>query len=591
MRRRLALLFVPLALTGVVLAGCTAVTTSATEASTEDSMVIETTVTVDSDLAAAAVLAANEDYTTVGDDEWDAASAVDITLSGTTVGDDEWDAASAVDITLSGSSASSSSDAVTIDGSTVTITAAGVYRLSGDLAGSVVVAAPEDALVVLILDGASIENSAGAAIDVQTADDVAIYLESGTTNAVSDASSYADDAEANAAIYAAADLTLSGSGTLSVTGNGNDGIASSDDLVILSGTITVDASDDGLRGKDALAIEGGTVSVTAGGDGLKSDQDDDATRGYVVVTGGTVEVTAGDDGIAAATDAVVTGGTVTIEAGDGSDATLSADAAAKGISAGVVAALDGGEVTISAADDAVHSDGSIGIGGAALVLSAGDDGIHAEQTVEIRSGEVAITASYEGIEGADIAISGGTVDVTSSDDGLNAASGTSSGGMGGGMQNSGETLAISGGTLTVDADGDGLDSNGTLLISGGQTVVFGPTNSGNGALDSNGGIEVTGGTVLALGSSGMAETPETSSSQAWVAASLSGSAGTIVTITDASGTVLAEATSPKQFETVVFSSADVASGATYTFSAGGTSVSAQTGTALSGGMGGGGRRP
>ena len=166
-------------MTGVVLAGCTAVTTSTAESTTADTAVIETTVTVDSDLAAEAVLAANEDYATVNDDEWDAASAVDVTLSG--------------------SSESSSSDAVAIDGSTVTITAAGVYRLSGDLAGSVIVAAPDDALVVLILDGATIENTSGAAIDVQTADDVAIYLESGTTNAVSDASSYADEAEANAA--------------------------------------------------------------------------------------------------------------------------------------------------------------------------------------------------------------------------------------------------------------------------------------------------------------------------------------------------------------------------------------------------------
>ena len=85
----------------------------------------------------------------------------------------------------------------------------------------------------------------------------------------------------------------------------------------------------------------------------------------------------------------------------------------------------------------------------------------------------------------------------------------------------------------------------------------------------------------------MAETPDSTSSQSWVAASVSGSAGTTVTITDSSGTVLAEVTSPKQFETVVFSSADVASGATYTISTGSTTVSAQTGTALSGGMGGG----
>ncbi len=107
-------------MTGVVLAGCTAVTTSTAESTTADTAVIETTVTVDSDLAAEAVLAANEDYATVNDDEWDAASAVDVTLSG--------------------SSESSSSDAVAIDGSTVTITAPGDFpyaRLTYPLPASI----------------------------------------------------------------------------------------------------------------------------------------------------------------------------------------------------------------------------------------------------------------------------------------------------------------------------------------------------------------------------------------------------------------------------------------------------------------------
>mgnify|MGYP000104835938 CR=1 FL=1 len=130
-------------------------------------------------------------------------------------------------------------------------------------------------------------NDAGPAISVTSADDAAIYLAEGSTNSVSDASGYADDADANAAIWSDADLTLGGTGSLSVAGNGNDGITSKDDLVVLSGTITVDAADDALVGKDALVIEGGTLKLTAGGDALKSDKDDDETKGWVWVKGGT----------------------------------------------------------------------------------------------------------------------------------------------------------------------------------------------------------------------------------------------------------------------------------------------------------------
>ena len=84
----------------------------------------------------------------------------------TVVRDDEWSAADAVDIELTGDSATTVADGVEVDGSTVTITSAGVFRLSGSLDGSVVVAAAEDAQVVLILDDVDIDNPTGAAIEV-----------------------------------------------------------------------------------------------------------------------------------------------------------------------------------------------------------------------------------------------------------------------------------------------------------------------------------------------------------------------------------------------------------------------------------------
>jgi hypothetical protein len=148
--------------------------------------------------------------------------------------------------------------------------------------------------------------------------------------------------------------------------------------------------------------------------------------------------------------------------------------------------------------------------------------------------------------------------------------------------------------VTVDAGGDGLDSNGSMTISGGAVTVSGPTNDGNGALDVNGTFAVTGGTVLAVGSAGMAVSPGDGSTQAWISALASGNAGDTVEIVDSSGTVVASFTADKTFGSVVFTSADLVDGATYTVTVNGSTAATVTeGTATAGGMGGpgGGQRP
>jgi hypothetical protein len=141
-------LITSLALAGALLVGCTAVaeTSAGGDSGAASAQLSAVSTAFTGDLSPDEVLAANADYTTVNTDEWSEAEAVDIALSGSSA-------------TVSGSGSS----AVTVDGSTVTIAEAGVYRLSGELEGQVVVAAPDDALVVLILDGADISSSTGAA--------------------------------------------------------------------------------------------------------------------------------------------------------------------------------------------------------------------------------------------------------------------------------------------------------------------------------------------------------------------------------------------------------------------------------------------
>lgn len=494
-----------------------------------------------------------------------------------------WSASDEQTITLSGSSASSSSNDVEITGDTITITAAGTYRISGTFSGQIVVDAPGDDIVRLVLDGASISSTSSAAIAIMQAHKTLIYTEAGTTNSVSDASSYATDAEINAAIWSSDDLTIGGEGTLTVTGNGNDGIASKDGLVISGGTLNVTAKDDGVRGKDYTVISGGTLSISSGGDGVKATNTTDTGKGYIAVTGGTLTVTAGGDGLSAASYLVATGGSGTITTGGGAASGKNDSISQKGLKAGQMIVADGEQFSINSADDAVHSKALAHLASGTLTVATADDALHATTSILISGGSFTATEAYEGIEGKTIEISGGTNSVTTSDDGINGTEGTVAGGD---MNNESDVMVtISGGTTTVDAGGDGLDSNGSAQMSGGSLTISGSTANDNAAIDFNGTFLISGGTLVATGMSGMAQSPGADSSQTFVAITLSKTyaAGSTIELTDSSGNVVTTVTLLKAANSLVYSSSGLTAGASY--SAGGGTATA--GTAFTESMGGG----
>lgn len=514
----------------------------------------------------------------------------------------DWDAATAVEVVLD--QVDDSVSGVTSQDGTVTITEAGTYRLTGTLTDGQVVVDVAEGDVVLLLDGVDITSSTSAALYIASGD-TTIVLADGSTNTLTDAEEYvypdADTDEPKAALYAADDLTITGTGELSVHGTYNDGISTKDGLVIAGGTIVVDAVDDGIRGKDYLVVTGGDITVTSGGDALKSDNEDDASLGYVLLSGGALDLTAGDDGVQAQTDAIVDGATVTVTAAGGAGATVADDASAKGIKGTVLTVVASGSVTVDAADDGLHSDGDVLVLGGSVTVAAGDDGVHADLAAVVSDGELTVTSSTEGLEGTTITIEGGSVDLTASDDAINAA-----GDAGDPM------LTIAGGTVVLDAGGDGFDSNGDALISGGTVVVHGPQNSGNGAIDVDRTFDVSGGTLIAVGAEGMAQTPAESSQQSWIAATFSTLAeGELLQITDTDGTVLASLTTRGGVSSVVFSSPEVDDDGTYTIWTGGTQTGSEAGglstdgdvseatelttagtrTAVAGGMPGGGQAP
>ena len=80
---------------------------------------------------------------------------------------------------------------VSIDGQTLTIKNEGTYVLSGKLAnGSVIIDAPNDAKIQLVLGGVEIYSADFAAIYVKQADKVFITLDAGTENILSNGGSF-----------------------------------------------------------------------------------------------------------------------------------------------------------------------------------------------------------------------------------------------------------------------------------------------------------------------------------------------------------------------------------------------------------------
>lgn len=271
----------------------------------------------------------------------------------------------------------------------------------------------------------------------------------------------------------------------------------------------------------------------------------------------------------------------------------------KGLKAGQLIEITHGKVTIDAYEDAIHSDGSVRILGGEMNILSGDDGIHGETDLTIEDGIVHITKSYEGIEAEEITINGGKIYVTSSDDGINVSveaeeetssitdstqktqveeatneqiSSMPNKEMPGGMQMgspfgvSGDgKLNINGGYIVVDAQGDGIDINGTATMTGGTTIVYGPTNNGNAALDYDLAFDVSGGLLVAVGSSGMAQGIADTSKQYAVQMTYDTQqeAGTLVSLVDKNQEALLTLAPTKAFQWVMISSPEIKANETY----------------------------
>lgn len=515
-----------------------------------------------------------------------------------------WDTSSETAIDLSNPTAT---DGVTIEDGTLTITKAGTYKLSGEYQGQIKVETADSDAVRLVFDNANITNSSGAALNVVNADEVILYSASGTTNTISDGADYTATGEddPDAVVYSKADLTIAGEGTLKVNGNHEDGIHTSDGLVIASGTLEVNAANTGIKGKDYVDILGGTINVTAQQDGIKSTNDTDEGQGWTRLSNGTVTVNAGDDGFKASRVVEISGGSLTVEQSD------------EGIEAQYIN-VSGGNVNVTSADDGMNASlktsNSESTDSSANTSDTANQQQNNQQQGSLPGGQQSGTSNQQQQgTGQPPAMSGTSQDGTSQNgasgtaqqqnntqnqgnqnmgqppampggnaqDGTsqNGTTGTGQQGMGqppqGGMPGGGggtfevidAAINVSGGHVTVNAEGDGIDSNGVTTLSGGTLIVNGPSQGGNAALDTNGDLLLNGATVLSGSTADMFEAPSTNSTSGYLKLTNSSGfeQGSTVQVADSSGKVVANYKVTKSnVQLVLVSSSSIVKGQSYT---------------------------
>ncbi|MBR1738662.1 MAG: carbohydrate-binding domain-containing protein [Ruminococcus sp.] len=278
------------------------------------------------------------------------------------------------------------------DGDEISITAKGVYVISGSASNcTITVDADSEDKVQIVLDGVSITNDDFPAIYVRNADKVFITTASGSENTLAVTGQFTADGDTNtdAVIFSKDDIVLNGLGTLSISSAYGNGISCKDDLKVTGGSYNIVSALDAIEANDSVVICGGSFVISSQKDGIHCENDEDNSLGYIYIADGTFDISAVSDGIQVTTVVQVDGGTMNITAREGIE--------------GTYVQVNGGNITISASDDGINASNKSSYynvviefngGYTDITMGAGDtDGVDANGTVYVNGGTVSVNTS------------------------------------------------------------------------------------------------------------------------------------------------------------------------------------------------------
>lgn len=445
------------------------------------------------------------------------------------------------------------------------------------------------------------------------------------------------------------DAIDSGAGYIEITGGTIDAelatadtkAVKADSVINMSGGLVKlnvsGAQAKGFSTKQTMTMTGGAIEGTLSGDAVVVDNDPSycsliKCKGSFVMEGGSIACThtgLAGKGISTDGDAIFTGGTVEMTMSGGADVYVNADGDNDSYKSTCMKIdgnlqLLGGNFTLTnngVAGKAINVDGTVEIGSPdyELTLTATTTGdplsegnssggwwgapaegpgggwgpggggnagdytypkvVKADGNLTVRGGHLTLHSTKEGGEGLEskqtLSIEGGEIDVTTYDDCINAAN----------------DIQISGGRLRcVSSNNDAIDSNGSIHISGGETIAVGAGTPECGLNCDNGTLAITGGTLVSMG--GDTSTPTSSAcTQPVIVYGASATSGTLISLTKADGTQILSLNPPKSMSScrMVITSPELVKGDTYSLMSGGTLTGGDTwhelttGAELSGG--------
>lgn len=256
----------------------------------------------------------------------------------------EYRSSKAVSVNLSALSGISAKG-LTVNGNTVTINEGGQYIISGSLNdGQIIVDAPDNDEVHLILDNADISNSSMPVIYAKQAGKMLITLARGSKNKLNVNGKFADSdaGKTNAVIFSQTDLTLNGTGELNIESKYGSGIVSKKDLRVTGGSFTVSASKHALKGCDNVSIADGKFTLTSGKDGIHSENEENAESGNIYIKNGEFTINTASEALDAINDITIDGGYINIVKADEGMEALTIN-------------INGGKIMVVSSDDGLNA--------------------------------------------------------------------------------------------------------------------------------------------------------------------------------------------------------------------------------------------